>query len=137
MGENQDRFSGADFTRLFSGLLSDRILLPRWKASRTGEPGPLVFQFVTLLSVFLPSPWLKVHRRPRWKASRNWLSGCYLSKKTNKLQITICPIRLTFHYICSDETTERWWSEGVELSSFERSVNYQKVGGTFGQNKTV
>ena len=37
----------------------------------------------------------------------------------------------------SEETTERWWSEGVELSSFERSVNYQKVGGTFGQNKTV
>jgi hypothetical protein len=26
----------------------------------------------------------------------------------------------------SEETTERWWSEGVELSSFERSVNYQK-----------
>jgi len=37
----------------------------------------------------------------------------------------------------SDETTKRWWSEGVELSSFEGSVNYLKIGGTFGQNKTV
>jgi hypothetical protein len=37
----------------------------------------------------------------------------------------------------SEEATKRWWSEGVELSSFERSVNYCKVGGTFGQNKTV
>ena len=71
------------------------------------------FNLWVLFSAFLPSPWLKMRRRPRWKASRYWLSGCCLSRKGNKLHIislfslplispnTIPTIRLTFHYICS------------------------------------